>query len=232
MKVRLGLLLLWLCCGVCVRAQYAPQVGIAGSTALPATSPLFTQWARGCTLERGYKFLDSLSMGYVSTGDSSLALGMADRNVVSLGDSGIAVLTFPGYIYDGAGADFAVFENGFANPTNDSQAFLELAFVEVSSDSTNFYRFPAHSNTPLTTQIPGAGVYMYADKIHNLAGKYIAQFGTPFDLADLSSIPTLDVNHIVKVRLIDVVGDIRQHICRDSGGTTINDPYPTPFAGG
>ena len=56
-----------------------------------------------------------------------------------LGDDGSLVLTFPAPIADGAGPDFAVFENAF------STEFLELAFVEVSSDGTNFTRFPAHA---------------------------------------------------------------------------------------
>jgi len=49
------------------------------------------------------------------------------------------------------GFDFAVFENSF----NDS--FLELAFVEVSSDGINFVRFPATSNTQTDVQITGFG---------------------------------------------------------------------------
>jgi len=56
---------------------------------------------------------------------------MPDGYIVSLGDSGVADVTFAGAIYNGPGADFAVFENGFLNATNDSLAFLELAFVEV-----------------------------------------------------------------------------------------------------
>src|ERR1700744_4168377 len=115
-------------------AQYAPQQGVAGSTAISASSPLFTMWANGCTIHRGLMEIDNPSLGYVTNGDSSDAVGMADNSVVSLGDSGVAVLTFAAPIIDGPGPDFAVFENGFANPANDSQAFLELAFVEVSSD--------------------------------------------------------------------------------------------------
>ena len=34
------------------------------------------------------------SLGFVTNGDSSMAIGPADYGVVSLGDSGIATLTF------------------------------------------------------------------------------------------------------------------------------------------
>jgi hypothetical protein len=73
-------------------------------------------------------------LGYASLGDSSLAIGPANLDIVSLGDSGVATLTFSSPIANGLGPDFVVFENGFLDPANDSFAFLELAFVEVSSD--------------------------------------------------------------------------------------------------
>ena len=213
-------------------AQYAPQQGLAGSTAISASNGIFTEWASGCVLQRGYLYIDSPSLGYVSFGDSSLALGPADYSVVSLGDSGVADLTFPALIYNGPGADFAVFENGFINPANDSQAFLELAFVEVSSDGVHYVRFPAQSLTQTGTQIPASGVYMYANNINNLAGKYRSGYGTPFDLDELAGHPGLDVNHITHVRVVDVIGDIGNHAAHDSSGRVINDPYPTKFATG
>ncbi len=214
-------------------AQYAPQVGMSGCDAIPDSSHLFVGWANTCIVHRGYLNIDFPALGTTTSGDSSLSLGVPDRMVVSLGDSGYATLTFDGYLYNGPGADFAVFENGFANPTNDSQAFLELAFVEVSSDGENFFRFPAQSLTNTQTQIPGSGVYMYANLIHNLAGKYIANWGTPFDLEDLAGISGLDINRITHVRLVDVVGDVNaRHACFDSAGRTINDPFPTQFPTG
>ncbi|WP_205685540.1 T9SS type A sorting domain-containing protein [Flavipsychrobacter stenotrophus] len=213
-------------------AQYAPQQGLPGSTAISATSGVFVRWATGCTLRRGYIRIDSPLLGVTSYGDSSMAIGAVDHSVVSLGDSGVADLTFPGMIYDGPGADFAVFENGFINPANDSQAYLELAFVEVSSDGIYYTRFPAQSLTQTNTQIAGSGQYMYANQLNNLAGKYGAGYGTPFDLSELAGAPNLDINNITHVRIVDVVGSISGHSTHDSSGRIINDPFPTNFPTG
>jgi Secretion system C-terminal sorting domain len=210
-------------------AQYAPQAGLAGTTAISATSSQFVGWATGCTVQRGYMNIADPSLGYASAGDSSFATGVPDAYIVSLGDSGTAVLTFAHPIIDGPGADFAVFENGFINTADPSQAFLELAFVEVSSDGVNFFRFPATSLTPVDIQI-GNGNYIDASKLNNLAGKYIGMYGTPFDLSELAGTAGLDVNHVTHVRLVDVVGSIGGHASRDHNGNVINEPYPTPFA--
>jgi len=215
-----------------VSAQFAPQAGVAGSTAIIGSSSQFTGWATGCTVVRGYKDINQKSLGYVTAGDSSLALGASDVSTVSLGDSGIAVLTFSGNIYDGPGPDFAVFENGFANPVDATQAFLELAFVEVSSDGVHFFRFQTTSHTQDTVQIRGAGDYMDASLLNNLAGKYIANYGTPFDLNELAGTPGLDINNITHVRVVDVVGSIGNGATHDKDGNIINDPYPTPYATG
>ena len=210
-------------------AQYAPQVGITGSAAISSSSPQIVSWANSCTLYRGYTDIAQPSLGSVTSGDSSLATGTADFFVVSLGDSGVAVLSFPQPIVNGAGPDFAVFENGFIDPADPEKAFLELAFVEVSSDGLVFFRFPAVSETQAATQIAGAGVYMDARQINNLAGKYISNHGTPFDLQELAGTPGLDINNITHVRIVDVVGSIDGHSSYDANNNIINDPYPTAF---
>ncbi len=135
MKAFYGLLFIF-CFGT-ANAQYAPQAGLAGSTAISATSNLFTGWAANCIVNRGFMNIANPSLGYASDGDSSLAIGPADGTIVSLGDSGIATLTFATPIYDGPGPDFAVFENGFRNPADSTQAFLELAFVEAEAQDGN-----------------------------------------------------------------------------------------------
>ncbi len=213
-------------------AQYAPQVGLIGSTAIIASSPLFVGWATGCTVTRGYLNIADTTLGLASAGYDSSGIGPADGTVVSLGDSGVALLTFSSPIFDGPGPDFAVFENGFPDPANPAMAFLELAFVAVSSDGTNFFRFPATSLTQNKTQIPGSGVYMDASKINNLAGKYIGGYGTPFDLHELAGTSGLDINRITHIRLVDVVGSIGGHDCKDNENNIINDPYPTQFPTG
>ncbi len=209
-------------------AQYAPQAGLPGSTAISASSSLLVGWATQCTVYRGFMDIADPSLGYASSGDSSMAIGPADHGGVSLGDSGVAVLTFDHPVYNGDGPDFAVFENGFRNTDDSTQAFLELAFVEVSSDGIIFFRFPAASLTPANVQL-GNPDYVTASKLNNLAGKYVSMYGTPFDLEELSGIAGLDVNNVTHVRIVDVVGSIAGHSSHDSAGRVINDPYPTAF---
>jgi len=225
---RILILLLCILLSAGVRAQYAPQVGQSGSTAISGTSSLFVAWATHCTVQRSFLNIAQPSLGYASSGDSSLATGPADGTTVSLGDSGVAVLSFASPIYDGPGADFAVFENGFLDASDPNLAFLELGFVEVSSDGVNYFRFPATSLTQDTMQIGNAD-YIDARKLNNLAGKYIGGYGTPFDLQELSGIAGLDINNITHVRVVDVIGSINGHFTYDSAGRKINDPYPTPF---
>jgi hypothetical protein len=216
-----------------VTAQYAPQAGLPGSTAIAAESPLFMAWASGCIIHRGYVNIDSPSLLFAGFGDSTDALGAPDRSVVSLGDSGVAIVTFPAYVFNGDGPDFAVFENGFSNPGNDTMAYLELAFVAVSSDGENFFTFPCRTFVNNDRQIRGAGDYMRASEFNNLAGKYKGGYGTPFDLEELAGITGLDINRVTHIRLTDVVGSLTSaHASKDSIGHIINDPFPTPYPTG
>ena len=67
--------------------------------------------------------------------------------------------------------------------------------------------------------------------IHNLASKYEAMYGTPFDLDEIEDNPLLDKNRVTHVRVVDVVGNIDpQYATYDCQGHVINDPWPTPFA--
>ncbi|HWB64127.1 MAG TPA: T9SS type A sorting domain-containing protein [Chitinophagales bacterium] len=216
-------------CWLPVQGQFAPAAGLPGSTAIPKDSSAFVEWATGCDVQRGFMNIADTALGYASVGSNSSALGKAGENgVVSLGDGGIATLTFNYPVYNGPGFDFAVFENGFT--TNDSNlAFLEFAFVEVSSDGVNFFRFPATSNIQDTTQLVQEGID--CSLVNNLAGTYVANYGTPFDLDDLAGTSGLDVNNITHIRVIDVVGSIQnQYATYDMNGHKINDPWPTPFA--
>lgn len=228
---QIALLLIISCLYQPVAAQFAPQAGIAGSTAIKHDDTRFVGWATGCTVQRGWLDIADKPQGSTTLGADANAIGKMDNTMVSLGDSGIAVLTFESPIYNGEGPDFAVFENGFVNPADPEEAFLELAFVEVSSDGVNYVRFPASSETG-TPQVPGAGVYMNARKINNLAGKYKDDYGTPFDLEELKGIPELDINNITHIRLVDVIGDISANGTTDKDGHFVNDPYPTPYPSG
>ncbi len=213
-------------------AQFAPQAGLPGSTAIPANSAQIRGWATQCTVTRGWKDIRDKSAGTVGLGMDSDGTGAANNFIISLGDSGVAVLQFAVPIADGPGPDFAVFENGFLNPADSNEAFLELAFAEVSSDGVHYFRFPAQSLADTLVQIPGAGVYMDCRKYHNLAGKYRGGFGTPFDLAEIPDTPLLNKRRITHVRLVDVIGSLGPEGSRDALGRKINDPFPTPFSTG
>ncbi len=207
-------------------AQFAPAAGHFGTTAISKDSSCFIGWASGCTVHRGFQDISNHSLGVTTVGDSSFAIGKSDGMVVSLGDSGVATLTFQNPIVDGAGFDFAVFENAFTD------SFLELGFVEVSSDGQNFFRFPATSNTQDTLQITNAGS-VQCTAINNLAGKYRVFYGTPFDLQELSGISGLNLQHITHVRIVDVIGCIQEQFAtHDKKGNKINDPWKTPFSSG
>ena len=211
-------------------AQFAPPAGQEGSTAINADSSAFVGWATGCVVERGPRRIDRPAMGLASYGVEEDALGKADDTLlVSLGDGGNAVLTFASPICNGPGFDFAVFENPLKSEQDTNLYFLELAFVEVSSDGENYFRFPAISNIPETPQVTS---FQCTDPklVHNFAGKYFPHFGTPFDLDELPDTELLNKNNITHVKIIDVVGTVKpEYASYDSEGHVVNDPWPTPF---
>lgn len=221
------LLIALLIVGGYVKAQsFAPPPGFSGSTAIHKDSSIIVNWASGITLTRGPLNIQNPGLGLVTFGIESDALSIADAAPVSLGDGGEAIVTFPNPIKNGTGPDFAIFENGFADH------YMEFAFVEVSSDGMNYYRFNGISEAPTDVQLTN---FSFSDcaYIHNLAGKYRQNYGTPFDLEELSGIFGLNVNSITHVRLIDVVGSIDpQYGTYDSQGVIINDPFPTEFESG
>lgn len=221
-----GLILLFSCS---VFAQYPPPVGYPGTTAMLKDSSAFTGWANSCVVVRGFLNISDTTFmidgsNKASVGVDANGSGISDGQVVSLGDGGYATLGFTNAIADGPGFDFAVFENGFSN------GFLELAFVEVSSDGQHFVRFPAISLTQTATQVATFDT-LDATKLNNFAGKYREFYGTPFDLADLKDSTGIDLKQITHIRIRDVVGSILPaYATYDSQGHIVNDPFPTPFS--
>ncbi len=206
--------------------QFAPPAGQQGSTAVASDSSLISGWGNAPVVTRGPLDIANPDAGTAAFGSPEDAAGVADNVVVSLGDGGMATYILETAISDHPGTDFAVFENSF------SDEFLELAFVEVSSNGETFVRFPAVSNTQTDTQVGGFGT-LDATKIHNLAGKYRAGFGTPFDLQDLSDSANVNISAITHIRIVDVIGSIaEQYATFDSEGHRVNDPYPTAFESG
>lgn len=201
-------------------------VGSEGCQAIKYDDAAILGWATSCVVTRGYQNIEQAG-ALASYGTDNDAVGPATDAttdaMVSLGDGGYAVLTFGMPITNGEGYDFAVFENAL------NHTFLELAFVEVSSDGEHFYRFPSVSNTQTEQQISNGGA-VDATKINNLAGKYITGWGTPFDLEELDGYSNLDINNVTHVRIVDVVGSINPlYGTSDKNGHLINDPYPTAF---
>ena len=218
-----------------LKAQsFHPAPGNPNSSAIKKDSSCFVAWASGGTVSRGFLDISDTTVqingsNKASFGNLNSALGPATgsiTDVLSLGDSGIATLSFDQFIMDGPGYDFAIFENGFADN------YIELGHVEVSSDGIHFFRFPSTTEIPLTVQSSN-GSYTDCRMIDNLAGKYRVGYGTPFDLNILPNDPDLNKYAVKFVRVIDAIGAVSgNHTTSDQFGTIINDPFPTPFESG
>jgi PEP-CTERM motif len=202
---------------------FAPAAGQAGSTAVSKSDPSIVQWATGYA-----NYLPGSNVD-ATWKTPEKALGSAQgtsTDVVVLGDSGQITLTFSGSIFNGPGADFAVFENSFTD------TFLELGWVEVSSNGTDFFRF---ANYSFTEAAVGGFGSVDPTNIEGLAGKYRQGFGTPFDLSSLAGTPGLDINDVRHVRIVDIVGNGTQfdsYPAEFGGAHPIYDPYPTTGSSG
>ena len=164
--------------------------------------------------------------------DPNKALGPATGSkldIVSLGDlnqqqisdgalPGEITLLFSEPIRQADGYDFVVFENGFVSIVNcgngciAGQMFAELGYVEVSSNGSDFVRFPAVS---LTHGAVGPYGTIEISNVYNLAGKHPNAdgicTGTPFDLQEIADDPKVvsgdvDINDIKYVRIVDIPG--------------------------
>jgi hypothetical protein len=217
MMIRLLPLLALIAAPVLQAGPYPGPAGTAGSDAIAHTDPRFVNWASG---HLDYVFGTDVEALWRTPTKAYGAATTDTLDIVCLGDNGKITLYFPHPICDGEGADFAVFENSFSN------TFLELAFVEVSSDGVNFVRFP---NASLSTGTVGGFGSVNATNISGYAGKHKVGFGTPFDIASLPESPQLDRANVRFVRLIDIVGD---GSAKDSSNRVILDPYPTTGSAG
>lgn len=195
--------------------------------AIPSASPLFVEWANAIDASRTY-FAPRGSTVISHTGFNNL--GDLDATQIANGDSpGYLTVTFPRGIRNGIGHDFAVFENGFVFPS-DPYLFAEFAFVEVSSNGTDFARFPAVStNTSWQGTFGQSFGGFDVTNVYNLAGKHANGFGTPFDLDDLLADPLVlsghvKLNHIQYVKLVDIPGS---GAYLDSLGNPILDAWLT-----
>lgn len=207
---------------------FSGPAGQPGSSAISRTSGAFVAWA-----DHVVEFVPGEALSE-EWRDTTRALGPASgqiMDVVSLGRGGSLTLRMALPIIDRTGPDFAVFGNAF------SDFFLELAFVEVSSNGEHFVRFP---NTSLTTApVPAFGI-LDPTQVDGFAGKYRVGWGVPFDLADLRGLPgaeKLNFENVRYVRLVDVVGGTNPAVTAlpqstDSAGRPIYDPFPTTGSAG
>ena len=146
-------------------AYYIDDIELYADTlaSLPSmTDENIIAWAKGMEVTRA----DS-----ITTGNYYDAIGQANTtNFVAI-YRGMATATFDRPIKNGTGADFVIFanENG-----NNGQAY-----VEVSSDGENFFRF-ANKTSVLSTG-----------------------YGTAYDLSDIEDNTNLDKNNIRLIRLTD-----------------------------
>jgi hypothetical protein len=202
--------------------EYPPEAEEEGSTAISMDDEAFVGWATG------WEAVDYGEEVYEEWRTPEKALGRAvgkPKHVVSLGRGGEITMAFDPPIRDGEGDDFAVFENGVAS------GFLELAFIEVSSDGETFVRF----DTAYLGEEP-IGEFGTHDTtlINGFAGKYAKGWGTPFDLGVLKNKPAVvngevDLDAISHVKIVDVVGD---GSVTDSFGNPVYDPYPAAESAG
>ncbi len=217
--------------------QAGPYSGPTDTThvddaAIPSDSALFVEWADDIDASRT-DFAPRGSVAINLTGTNSL--GDLDADEIAAGEQpGFLTVTFPKGIRNGAGPDFAVFESGFVFP-NDPFLFAEFAFVEVSTNGSDFVRFPAISTNTTWAGDFGRRFAGYdVSNVRNLAGKHASGFGTPFDLDELLTDPLVtggfvDLGNIQYVKLVDIPGN---GDFEDSLGNGILDNWLTTGTGG
>jgi hypothetical protein len=221
-----------------VQDTYPPAAGQSGSDAVHMDDTSFLSWANGhvnylpgSDVDATWQTPEKAYGKAVGTSYDIVCLGNA---VYTGGDitGGMITMTFPNGIGDGTGNDFAVFENSF------SDTFLELSYVEVSSDGEHFARFDKVS---LIGSPVGAFGSVDAGRIYGFAGRYRQGYGTPFDLGDLRyndevRFGLVDLSNIRYVKIIDVLsGNATEpdpFMDLDSFGNRIYDPYKCTGSGG
>ncbi|MBN1554397.1 MAG: hypothetical protein JXA11_06605 [Phycisphaerae bacterium] len=204
-----------------------------------------------------YDFGDPQKATGAVTGDNFNIVSLGDRDAAEIlsNPAGSLTLSFTKSIINGSGADFAVFENCFVSQYTTGQGstygemLAEFAFVEVSTNGTDFARFP---NSYLNYPDGGTGgdldgdsnpeniTYLTQDvsNVYNLAGKHQnasgESWGTPFNLDELAEDPlvtggTVNLNNINYIRVVDIAGD---GTTIGSDGKRIYDAWVTWGSGG
>lgn len=178
-----------------------------GATAFPDVYVADTVTAAPGNTGSGFYDQSKAINGVRGSGNSGGSL-----DVFSLDNSGASAfltLSWAGKkIKNGSGADFVVYENAFYASGNPAQRFMDLMFVEVSSDNVNYCGFApdytattetVYSNNPANWQrFAGRNPVLYNVDSNNLAAAQLFQDndangepdlggGDPFDLDNLSA---------------------------------------------
>ena len=206
-----------------VKEYYPAAAEEEDSTAIHMDDPRLIEWATGYVepINYGEEVEDKWKTPQKALGK---AVGTS-IDILCTGRGGSVILTFDNPIKNGSGFDFAIFENSF------DSTFLELAFVEVSSNGNDFIRF---DNSYLGNEKIDVYEGHVANLIEGLAGKYKQKYGTPFDLNVLSNKSKvisglINLNNINYIKIIDIDGS---GVRFDSFNNPIYDPYPCTSSAG
>ncbi len=201
---------------------------------------------------------DSISNAILGA-PTDFTLNGTTKHVLSLGHGASITLTFGQAVPRQGGWNFAVFNNAFlstapglvnrgggTNYVYDGQGtnlvpvargnnfiWTKPALVDVSSDATNWARFPVtYWNTDVLFQAtvpdsPDHWLSQDVTMIDGLAGKAVLQYGTPFSFSALTNAPQVisglvNLDNIHYIRLTDVIGD---GSTTDQYGNAIYSPY-------
>jgi len=200
-------------CNPSLAGPYAPAAGQPGSTAISKDDARIKAWAVDW---QNYDVGTDVD-GTWQTPERALGPSQGTAiDIVALGRGGEITLIFDPPIGNGPGWDFAIFENSF------SDRFLELGYVEVSTNGIDFFRF---ENDSLTAIPVGGFGFTDPTNVTGFGGKYRQAYGTPFDLSELAGVsPLLDLKNIPYVKIIDIIGN---GTYLDTSGDVIYDPYPS-----
>jgi len=211
---------------ITVAAEFPPAAGQEGTSAVSMDDPSIVGWATGY---ENYTVGEDCVPAW-QTPEKALGEAVGDSyDIVCLGNGGEITVTFDNPVTNGDGPDFIVFENSITD------TFLEFAYVEVSSNGTDFIRFDCVSLT--ASPVDAFGV-VQPEHVTGLAGKYRQGFGTPFDLSRLTYREkvrngTVNITNITHIRFIDIWGNPESGTTDyDSFGNIIYDLYRCVGSGG
>src|SRR5690554_8211928 len=108
--------------------SYAPAAGQPGSTAIAYDNPIFVGWASHIEVHRGYINITDTSAVYNGSNRATFGVpanaiertSIISTETVSLGDSGIATVTYDSPIDHLTGPDSRAFEDGVTDNFSES----------------------------------------------------------------------------------------------------------------